>query len=185
MMKILQGGNRMSKQRYVLILVLVMIAWLVGFSSASAQDSELSRKTLAGLPGVYVVVEELQPNITKYDKYLKKAGLSRARLQENVEKRLRSAGIRPLAREEWLKTRGRPVLYLNVNSHENEKYWFAYDVKLEFQQVVCMEANPSIKTLADTWSLNSTGVVNIGNLDGIYKETERLIDRFIAAWQKK
>jgi hypothetical protein len=72
-----------------------VVCWI---APASAQDSELSRKTLAGLPGVYVLVEELQPNITKYDRYLKKAGLSRARLKENVEKRLRAGGIRTLSR---------------------------------------------------------------------------------------
>jgi len=165
------------------LIIAIAFAWFAGLPPASAQDSELSRKTLAGLPGVYVLVEELQPNITKYDRYLKKAGLSRVRLKENVEKRLRAGGIRTLSREEWLKTRGQPVLYLNVNSHENEKYWFAYDVTLELQQVVCMEARPSVRTLADTWSLNSTGVVHIGNLDGIYRETERLVDRFIAAWR--
>ena len=147
-----------------------------------AEDSEVSRATLKGIPGVYVIVEDLQPNILKYERYAKEFDLNKARIQKDVEQKLNAAGIKALAREEWEKTPGRPVLYVNINTHENEKYWFAYDIKVELRQVVFLEANPEAKTLANTWSINITGIANIGNLDIIRKDTGVLVGRFVGAW---
>lgn len=147
-----------------------------------AEDSEVARRTLKDLPGVYAIVEDLQPNITKYERYAKAFDLNKARLQRDVEQRLGAGGIKALSREEWEKIPGRPVLYVNINTHENEKYWFAYDIKVELRQVVFLESNPAIKTLADTWSINITGIANIGNLDIIRKDAGALVERFVQAY---
>lgn len=147
-----------------------------------AEDSEVARRTLKALPGVYAIVEDLQPNITKYERYTKAFDLNKARLQRDVEQRLGAGGIKALSKEEWEEVPGRPVLYVNINTHENEKYWFAYDIKVELRQVVFLEANPAIKTLANTWSINLTGIANIGNLDIIRKDTGALVERFVQAY---
>lgn len=151
---------------------------------AAADDSEQARQTLAGLRGLQVVVEELQGNITKYDNYLQKVGLNSAQLKRDVEARLKAAGIKILSPEEWSKTPGRPVLYVNLNTHESEKYWFAYDLKLELRQVVSLEARPEIKTLANTWGINVTGVVNIGTFSVIRDNVGAMTERFLQAWKK-
>ena len=149
----------------------------------AAEDSEPSRRTLIGLQGVQVIVEELQPNILKQDKYLQKAGLSKTQLQKDIESKLKSAGIKILSPDEWSKTPGRPVLYVNVNTHESEKYWFAYDIKLELRQIVSLEARPDIKTLAVTWCINVTGVVNIGTFTVIRDNVGVLTERFVQAYK--
>ncbi len=164
-------------------LLLSFCFLLCAISPALADDSETSRRTLTGLQGVKVLVEELQPNILNYDKYLQKAGLSKAKLQKNVETKLKAAGIKILSGDEWLKTPGKPVLYVNVNTHENEKYWFAYDINLELRQVVSLESRPEIKTLANTWGVNMTGVVNIGTFNVITDNLAVLVGRFAAAYK--
>jgi hypothetical protein len=145
-----------------------------------AEDSEISRNTLTGLNSIYVLVENIQPNIQKY---AQEAGLSAMLLRKDVEKRLNTAGIRTLSSYEWLKMKGRPVLYININTHETEKYWYAYDIKLELRQIVQLEINPQIKTLADTWSINITGMTNIGRLNIIKKDEDVLLERFIQAYK--
>ena len=155
--------------------ILVMLA----IGSAPALDSEQTRKTLSGLQGVYVLAEELQPNIQKY---ASKFDLDKASLQKSAEARLREAGIRVLGRDEWLKTPGRPVLYVNVNTHEQEKYWFAYNIAVELQQVATMEANPAIKSLVGTWSVNMAGMVNIGTINVLQERVKNLVDIFIKAY---
>ena len=169
--------------RSVLLSLLTVCLSLGIVLSVAAEDSEPSRRTLIGLQGLHVIIEDFQPNILKYDKYLQKAGLDKIQLQKDVETRLKSAGIRILSKDEWLRTLGRPVLYVNVNTHENEKFWFAYDIKVELRQVVRLDVKPEIKMLADTWSINMTGLVNIGTFANIRQNVNVVLDNFVLAYQ--
>jgi hypothetical protein len=138
---------------------------------------------LTGLQGVYIAVEELQSNVMKYEKHLRKSGLMKEQIQQDIEQRLRQAGIRVLTSDEWLKTPGRPILYVNVNTHENEKYCFAYDIRIELQQIVSIDSNPKIKALASTWTMNITGSANIGTLNVIRDNILYLTDCFAEAYK--
>lgn len=167
----------MKKLKIIIVILLSAIFWS---SLAPADDSETSRSTLSGLKGVYVLVENIQPNIQKY---AQKAELNSGQMKKDMERRLNASGIKTMSRDEWLKAKGRPVLYINVNTHETEKYWYAYDIKYELRQIVSLENNPRIKTLADTWSVNITGMTNIGNLNVIRKDADVLLERFIQAFK--
>ena len=46
-----------------------------------------------------------------------------------------------------------------------------------------MEANSKVKTMADTWSTNMTGIVNIGTMDKLKEAVEVLVDRFAGAFR--
>ncbi|MCX5811782.1 MAG: hypothetical protein NT178_04465 [Proteobacteria bacterium] len=167
------------KKRSIVVLISIFFT-LTLFLSAYAIDTEITRKTMNGLQGVCVTVENIQPNIQKY---AQKAGVTREQMQKDIETKLKSAGIKALNREEWLTAPGKPMLYVNVNTHEYEKYWYAYDIKVELQQVVSLEMNPSIKTMADTWSTNMTGIANIGTLNLIRNNVGVLSERFINAYK--
>jgi hypothetical protein len=158
----------------------VVTVLLVSFHfSVFAVDSDPTRMTLTGIQGVYVIVEEMQPNIQKY---AVKLGLTKEQLQKDIELRLNEIGIKVLSRNEWMKTPGKPVLYVSINTHETERYWYAYDIKVELQQVVKMEANPKVNALAATWSLNMTGMANTGSLNVIKSDMEVLLARFQQAY---
>ncbi len=156
----------------------VLIVWVfpaIGY----ALDSDVTRQTLKGLQGVHVIMEDLQPSIQKY---ASKTGLAKEDLKADIERRLTEKGIRILSRDEWVRTPGTPVLYVSVNTHETEKYWYAYDIKTELQQAVTMEANPKVRTLATTWSMNLTGMANVGTLGLIKSDVGVLVGRFIEAY---
>ena len=161
----------------VIIFFLLSFLTVPGFG----EDSEVSRATLAGLQGVRVVVEDLQPNVQKY---AAKFDLSGAQIRRDVEQKLREGGIRVVEGNEWPNLPGRPVLCVNVNTHETEKYWYAYDIKIELRQIVSLEANPKVRTLASTWSISITGLANIGNLNLIRQDVGVLAGRFVQAWKK-
>jgi len=167
------------KQKLFLILAVVSF-FVFSVGAARAEDSDASRATLAGLQGVAVVVEDLQPSVMKY---AAKSGLSKAQVQQDAEKMLRDAGIRIVAGEDWKKTPGKPLLYININTHETEKYWYAYDIKVELRQLATLDANPQLKTLATTWSINITGQANIGTLNVIRKDAGVMVGRFVQAWK--
>jgi len=166
------------KRIFLFLAVLVLLssfAW-PGF----ADDSEVSRATLAGIKGLRVVVEELQPNVQKY---AARFGLSGAQIRRDVEQKLRESGLPVVEGNDWLTLPGRPALYVNINTHETEKYWYAYDIKLELRQLAVLSANPQVKTLAGTWSISITGLANIGNLNLIRQDAGGLAGRFAAAWK--
>ena len=160
----------------------MVVVWCLSVMCAApvwAEDTDISRATLAGLQGVHVIVEEMQANVLKY---AKRFGLTQAQVLQDVEGRLRRGGIRTVTGDEWLAVPGRPILYVNINTHETEKYWYAYDVKVELRQVVTLVSDPQVKTMAVTWSLNMTGQANIGTLDMIRQDTNILVERFVEAW---
>jgi len=166
------------------VWIVAAVVWCLAGMCATpvwAEDTDVSRATLAGLQGVHVIVEEMQDNVRKY---AKRFGLTQAQVQKDVEERLRRGGIRTVTGDEWLAVPGRPILYVNINTHETEKYWYAYDVKVELRQVVTLVSDPQVKTMAVTWSLNMTGQANIGTLDVIRQDTNILVERFVEAWKK-
>ena len=172
----------MRKQRYVSrsIMLVSSLIVLLTWSAADAIDSDLTRRTLAGIQGVNVVIEEFQPNIQKY---VQKAHLERDHIKNHVEALLKKEGVPVLNYDQWLKTLGRPFLYVTINTHEYEKYWFAYDVRVQLRQKVLLEVNPEMVTMADTWGISMTGTANIGRL-GVIKETlDFLIGRFGEAYR--
>jgi hypothetical protein len=148
-----------------------------------AEDTPLTQETLKGLPGFHVIVEDLQSNLLKYEKYSKQFDFNKDSIQRDLENKLKEAGISVLSRDAWLQTPGRPVLYVNVNTHESEKYWFSYNIKMEVRQLVFLEANPAVKTLSGTWSLTITGMTNIGNLRQINNDLKTLTVRFVDAFK--
>lgn len=164
----------------IVLFSMVICFMLVMRPAAYAIDTELTQRTMSGLQGVSVMVEELQPNIQKY---AQRFNLTREQLQKEIEQRLAKAGIRMLNGNAWLKTPGRPALYVNINTHEYEKYWYAYNITVNLNQIVTPEANPKLKTLASTWDISMTGVANIGTLNTIRSNVETLIDSFIRAYQ--
>ena len=166
-----------KNSKSIIFLITLLFTIMIG-TPAFGVDAELTRQTIKGLEGVNVIVEDIQLNIQKY---AQKAGITKEQIQRDVETKLKSNGIKVLTEDEWLKTPGRPVLYVNINTHETEKYWYAYNIRLELKQVVSLEANPSIKTLASTWSINITGVANIGTLGVIKNAVDGLVSRFITA----
>jgi hypothetical protein len=164
---------------FMTIFVLSIIAILPA-ANLYAIDSEQTRQTILMIKGVRVVVEDPQSNIQKY---VQRFGLTKEQLQKSIEQRLMKAGITILEQEKWLKTAGRPILYVNINTHEYQKYWYAYAIIVDLRQIVTLETNPDVRTLASTWSVNMAGIANIGSLDIIHKNINVLVDRFIEARQ--
>ena len=185
----------MYQMRHKCLHVAVIVLSLISAGILCAEDTEINRRTLAGLQGVYVTIDDFQPNVKQY---ADSESINKAQIQKDIEQKLKVNGIKVLSDSEWLKTPGRPVLYVNINTHPSEtksliskllsdrreeKALFAFDIKVELRQVVYLETNPSIKTLSDTWSMNMTGLVNVTNLAPLKTNTLSLVDRFINAYK--
>jgi hypothetical protein len=184
-----KGGERDDMKRnllllrFILQLVAVFAFLAVPVLPAYAFDAEASRETLKGLAGFYVLIEELNPNIAKYAN-VQKNQITTQTLKIQVENRLRAAGIRILSWDEMMKTPERPILYISVNTHEYEKFWYAYNILVEVRQLVSLASQP-VKTISgSTWSLNMTGVMNIGQLRTLYDNLGLQLTGFVEAHKK-
>jgi hypothetical protein len=162
-------------------IIAIFALLIVSVIPVHAFDAEASRETLKGLTGFYLLIEELNPNIAKYAS-LQKNQISMQALKNQVENRLRTAGIRVLSWDEMMKTPERPMLYVAVNTHEYEKFWYACDIRVEVRQLVTLVSRPEKPISVGTWSINMTGVMNIGQLQALYDNLGLLLDRFIQAY---
>lgn len=158
--------------------VMVGVLLIMIFRPALAMDSEITRRTLSSLPGFYVVFEELQPNIRQH---AVAALLTREHLLKDLETRLQKAQIRVFSQDQWLNTKGRPVLYANVNTHV-EGLSIAYNIRVEARQLVFTDGATRVKTLAGTWGITMTGMTRADKLDIIRQDLLTLVDKFIEAY---
>jgi hypothetical protein len=112
------------------------------------------RASLAGLTGVYVLIEDLGDGG-------KAAGMDEDTLRTSVELPLRQAGIRVLTIEQQAASKRAPALYVNVHILPEELCdgtRFPVAISVAVQQAVWIDATPRIPVYgATTWSVTSLG----------------------------
>lgn len=125
------------------------------------------KKSLKGIHGIYVVIEDLGPEM--------KGVLTIRELRKRVETHLRVAGIRILKEQEAAKMLGEPYLYLNLVALPLGAKRFACRIDVEFHQLVSL-IRDSIRGHAITWD---EGVMTVGSLKRICEHMDELIFEFI------
>jgi len=160
-------------KRFILIMGLAMVFNLLGIKASTfAIDSKLSRESLRGIAGVYVLVEKFSPEE-------KRAGFSKKQVQTDVELKLRLAGIKVQNKEEHLEAPGMPHLYVSVDTVSVSQNFFYYVISIEIWQNVSLERNANFNYKAMTWSLDTMGH---GKTEHIRTHLKDKIDVFINAY---
>jgi hypothetical protein len=157
----------------VMVVLLILPGMVWGF------NSETTRKTLQGIKGVNVTVDDINPEIEK-------DGLTRSQIQTDVELKLRTAGLNILTVEEALKTPGRPWIYVNANIQyftRGKIFRGAYicNLDLKLMQNVYLERNSKLSVASTTWSADGY-LGKTPDLDDIRSKIKDLVDEFISAW---
>jgi hypothetical protein len=125
------------------------------------------KKSLKGLEGIYVVVEDLGPEM--------RGKLTRKQIQTNIEGRLTFAGIPILKEKEAAKTVGEPYLYINLAALPIDRQRFACRMDVELHQLVAL-INGSRHGHAITWD---AGIVTIGTIPELLESLDDLFLDFI------
>lgn len=155
----------------------VVLALTIAGSVSWALNSETNRSTLRGLAGVRVLIEDLPPEVQQ-------EGVTKTRLQADVEQKLRTAGIKPLTQEECFKTPGEPYLYLNINlnSLKTEVDHYAFSIDIGVIQNVSLLRTPDQATYAITWSTGGVGLIGKKRLADLQDSVWDLLSIFIKAF---
>ena len=159
-----------------LITNVIVVCTLINPSShVSASDGKYNRASLRGLEGVYVSVENLDPEIEK-------DGLGKDLIRKDAVLQLRSAGIKVLSRQRWFDVTGSPYLYVNPHILKlRDTGEYIYSINIALKQNV-YPVRESIEILgAATWSPG--GIIGItGNMKKIRTSLQEQVKKFIDAY---
>lgn len=148
--------------------------------SGSAQDSEAQTKTLAGLKGFLVVINDVGQEGHS-------AGISESALVEQAESGLRAAGIRVVTREEFLAStdRGLALLGITISSVKNRAGdTFALSCFLQVTQTVMLVRDPATRAPVATWYSGGTGIATAEVVSGESKKwVASLMEHFLEAYR--
>jgi hypothetical protein len=145
-------------------------------SQATAQlDDSTNKESLRGLNGVVVLVRINASPDAERD------GITKEKLQTDVELKLRQAGIPVVAMEELKKTIDNRIGWLDLSvsalKYEDGTF-YACNLQLKLMQHVFLARDPSKSTFATTWSTGSVGVFGLMRLQGIRQEVNDKVGEF-------
>lgn len=149
---------------------------LCSVSTVHAADDLSSRESLKGLPGVFIVVDDL-------DSSVEKAGLTKADIQSQVEQELRLAGVPILTREQWVTTAGGPYLHVNAFLFSSDAGVWPFFVEVSSMQRVALERSSVNIFFAPTWSVATVGSVGTNKLGQIKDIVKDYVDQFAKAYR--
>jgi hypothetical protein len=162
----------MGKKRIVVLATAIAVVFLCIIPFAFAEDKEMTRLTLRGIKGVYVVIESIEPEIENL-------GLTQAQIRADVEAKLREANITVAPDFQ----RGLPAVYLYVQVLRPEKInRLFYSISLSLLQNVILERDPNVKTNTDTWLVRVLGMSS--GTEAIRSDVRSLLDQFIEDFRK-
>ncbi len=156
--------------------IAVAVCALVAITPASAQKvitTTDAKTSLKGLPGVYVLVEKIKPDVEK-------AGLKASDVLADVERQLRSSGTRVLTESEMQKATASPILYVNVNTVNSSTGFYGVDVRVTLMQNVILHSGPDIA--AETWEVSTVSVLREAELPTVREIVKDRVAEFLKDW---
>lgn len=164
-----QGGWRRFGPLGPRALAAALVLWLSLTDASWALT--LEQRALQGLPGVYVVVEEINLD-------LEPLGLTSHRIRAEIEERLKKAGVKVLGRNESFNTPGKPYLYVRLNAPiRPEVPVCAFAIAVELRETV--KTVRGLLVDADIWNTGASGSVGKDKIRQIRNSINDQIDQFI------
>jgi hypothetical protein len=160
--------------RVLLGLAVLCGLTLLAVRGSGASDSDTTRATLRGWPGVFVAVEAVAPAVER-------AGLTTRQLHADVEAQIQQVGIRLLTQAEWHMVIGQPLVYVQVHVVLAPHGQAAYHISTEFHQRASLDAQAS-SALVATWTTTYLGVVDVEALPTLREHVRAYVDQFISAY---
>ncbi|MBU0515353.1 MAG: hypothetical protein KJ621_11330 [Proteobacteria bacterium] len=165
----------MNKAKTVIIVWSVLLVQVLAGTEAQARFYPDARVSLKGLPGVFLVVEDITPQAER-------DGLTRRLIRGDVAARLGRAGVKLLSRAQWVRTPGRPMLSVIVAAYKSKFGFYGVYLSVRLRQVTLLQRDPAVATATATWSSDFLVVVRSGQLSNIRRKLTELIDHFIQAY---
>jgi hypothetical protein len=157
--------------------ITVMVSMLLISTQIQAQNSDVSRATLVGVPGVTVYVDSLAQHLVV-------RGMTEDVFRVEVERRLMESGIKLLNPAIDGAVPGNPVLYVDITSVFDEAIQQVhYSIRVELTQTARLERNPGFAVFnVPTWSVGGIGFYGTGWRDAMINDVLGFTEQFIGAF---
>jgi len=169
---------RSSSGHRIIIILCALTLLLLTHTPLQAMDNNQTRRTLSGISGVHVVVEDLRLEIEE-------AGLTRDNIHKLAQDKLRIAEISVLNEGQWAETAGNPWLYVYAHVMKRrmvEEDVYIFNISLELKQkVLLVRTQERTPVFATTWSKSILG--KSGSLDDARMGIELCLEDFIEAFK--
>ena len=168
----------MKASKYLIFLATLVFSWSLLGSAVLALDSTLNRHSLYGLKEMSVFID-LPPT-------LRDTPLSERQIRNDVELKLRSAGIKAGFMEESVDLPSRPCLYVRVSSIKPQSGFpciVPFYVDISLYQEVYLKRDPSIALAGETWSAGEVVLSETQRASSFIRGSiQDLMDRFVNAY---
>ncbi|MEJ2719529.1 MAG: hypothetical protein P8181_00115 [bacterium] len=160
--------------------IALIVTTLLISTQTRGQNSEVSRATLVGLPGVMVYVDSLAQHLVD-------RGMTEDVFRVEIERCLRENGVKLLNPAVDGEVPGNPILYVGITSIFQEGLERVhYGIRVELTQTVRLERNPGLAVFnVPTWSVGGIGFYGVGWRDAMISDvvgfTQQFIDAFYTA----
>ena len=174
-------GSVTQKGREGRIAVIVVLIGLgVLMPGATRADAQMfvttGRDTLRGLPGVEVLVEQLQAE-------LERGGFTSSGIKADVERQLRTAGIRVYATQAENPSPAKAYLYVNINAMALPRgAGYAVAVQLHLRQTLRSLVTSSNVVNAMTWYAQNLVSAPGTSLQNVRGELQIYVGQFVQDW---
>jgi hypothetical protein len=153
----------------------LFVLFLLSTPLAHALDTEITRRSLRGLKGVEVTIENLPPDVEQN-------GLTVSVIRTDVELKLRQAGIPVLPASPGTAT---PYLYVNVSATlDRDRGIWAFVIRAELKQDAVSVRDPSVLLPGvTTWDVGTVGGVTKQSFRTLMRDDVKdLVDQFLNAY---
>lgn len=152
-----------------MIKVLTALSFMVALSSVGYSQTGFvdGKDVLISIKGINVVVNNADANTNEI-------GLTKQRIQADVELRARKAGL--LVGEQVV-----GVLEVDLKVIKTESGLFAYSINVNFREVVELSTR-NVAAIASIWSHDMMGVAGRSKTSVIGENIGYAVDRFINDW---
>lgn len=128
------------------LVVLALLSAIVASPLVGQGDDEYTRKTLVGLPSVFVFVGLIRGEVQR-------DGLDTIQLRTDVELKLRDAGIPVTGKRSSKVDAAFAYVFVNINVFKDATAGvYAFSVRVELHQLVRVVRDPSATLLTATWT---------------------------------
>jgi hypothetical protein len=142
---------------------------------AWAMDTEETRASLRGLPGVGILIGDLEPDIER-------GGVTKKQVQTTVERQLQQAGIAVLTREAAQQSPGAPFLVISLSTLHHSIGLYAYSIDVRLYQSASLVRDTTTVSVP-TWSVASVGMVGSTQLRALVKSVDTKVEQFVRAYR--
>ena len=162
----------MKKIKWI-ILITVAVLLLVSPCVNSEFVSDY-KETLRGIKSIKVgILGSIKPEAEKF-------GLTKDKIQTDVELRLRMAGISVISSGEPFTTSEPAYLFVSISMSCNQFEYFAYGVMVSVAEKVNLERNPNLSCLGNTWWLQGIGGSSGKEIERVVRNSVKdLVDEFL------